>query len=60
MQEITCANTTLVYSDGEKQILPKLILKTTKNHTIEAYKPYCLEINIPVKTSNSLFWAIPN
>ena len=30
----------------------------TKNHAIEAYKQYCLEINIPVKISNSSLWAI--
>ena len=32
----------------------------TKNHTIEAYKQYCLEMNIPVKISNSSLWAILN
>ena len=53
-------STTLVYSNGEKQALPKSILKMTKNHTIEAYKQYCLEMNIPVKISNSSLWAILN
>ena len=32
----------------------------TKNHTIEAYKQCCLEMNIPVKISNSSLWAILN
>ena len=38
MQDIAYGNTTLVYSNGEKQAQPKSILKMTKNHTIEAYK----------------------
>ena len=32
----------------------------TKNHTIEAHKQYCLEMNIPVKISDSSLWAILN
>ena len=32
----------------------------TKNHTIEVYKQYCVEMNIPVKISNSSSWAILN
>ena len=60
MQDIAYGNTTLVYFNGEKQALPKSILKMTKNHTIEAYKQYCLEMNIPVKISDSLLWAILN
>ena len=40
--------------------IPKSILKMTKNHTIEAYKHYCLEMNIPLKISNSSLWGIFN
>ena len=60
MQDIAYESTTLVYSNGEKQALSKSILKMTKNHTIEAYKQYCLEMNIPVKISNSSLRAILN
>ena len=49
MQDLAYGSTTLVYSDDEKQALPKSMLKMTKNHTTEAYKQYCLEMYIPVK-----------
>ena len=58
MQGSAYGSSTLVYSTGEKQALAKSILKMTKNPTIEACKQYCLEMNIPVKISNSLLWAI--
>ena len=60
MQDIAYGGSTLIYCNGEKQALPKSILKMTKNHTIEAYKHYCLEMNIPLKISNSSLWGIFN
>ena len=54
MQDIAYGGTTLIYCNGEKQALPKSMLKMTKNHTIEAYKQYCFE------WSNNSLWAILN
>ena len=60
MQDIAYESITLVYFSGEKQALPKSVLKLIKNHTTEANKQYCLEMNIPLKISNSSLWAIHN
>ena len=60
MQDIAYGSTTLVYSNGQKQALPKSILKMTKNHTIETYKKYCHEMNLTVKISDNSLWSILN
>ena len=60
LQDIAYGANTLIYSNGQKQLLPKSILTMSRSHTIVSYKSYCESMELPIKISESSMWKILN
>ena len=60
LQDIAYGTNTLIYSNGQKQLLPKSILTMSRSHTIVSYKSYCESMELPIKISESSMWKILN
>ena len=60
IQDIAYGTNTLIYSGGQKQLLPKSKLTMARSHTIKAYKKYCESLSIPVNISDTSLWNILN
>lgn len=57
IQDIAYGTNTLIFSSGQKQLLPKSILTLSRNHTIQEYKHYCSNTNFEALSDSSL-WKI--
>ena len=60
ISDIGYGTKTLIYSNGQKQLLQKSILTIAKSHTIIAYKDYCTSMDVDSKISDSSLWNILN
>ena len=60
LQDIAYGTNTLIYSNGQKQLLPKSILTMARSHTIISYQTYCTNMKLPITISDTSMWKILN